>query len=294
MQMYSQHLWVFVENHSDIPFYSGLCSKTLRPTNHRYIIERVENVPEFRGDGKKALLGLYRRLRRRRLLLSTLEGKATGVLFFLDKDIDDIRGCRARSPHVHYTEHYCMENYLFRHGDLARSVSAVGHVDIQEAIVRIATDTLAWTRAAAECWRDWVVYCVLVVRLKVRTQNYGASQSLIHDGVYSAVNSGSQERLLSSLRNEAGLDVGPFRRKHASARAYVDRLYRRGLHDRVFSGKWYARFLVEDCRQVAAAGCRLGRNAEKRLVECLFGTLDFSAPWTERFEAAIAAVAAML
>lgn len=295
IQMSKHRLWIFVEGLLDRSFYSHICTSNQGLKEVSYTIALAREVPEFSGNGKQALLDIYCYLRERRALINKLEQKSTGVLFMLDKDIDDLEGTRRRSAHVVYTECYCIENYLFRFGDLSSALSAAAGLDLRSVTMQIGLDSLAWTRRAAQNWRPWVEYCLLVKQLRIRnTRGYGLASSQMHVTAYSPCSASKQTRLLEDARKNSGLTSAKFGAQRERVANAMKRLYSRAKHDVVFNGKWYGNFLAEDAKRAAGSRQYYRLRLEQKLRPCLLGTLDFSASWADRFHSAIDCMTALL
>lgn len=128
MQMSDTKLYVFVEGKQCDPyFFAQVCAVTLC-SRTTYYISTARQMPGNSG-GKQALLKFFIYLRNRRSLVSSLGGQKTACIFFLDKDVDDIQRKRKRSPHVVYTKHYDVQNYVFVNGDITKGSAAAASVD---------------------------------------------------------------------------------------------------------------------------------------------------------------------
>jgi hypothetical protein len=120
MQMSRTQIFAFVEGQTDPYFYDKICEAVCQPSTVSYEIRRAQELPGGTG-GKVALLALYDYLRRMSSLLDNFKGKTTGVLIFLDKDVDDLLRIQRRSEHIVYTKYYDLENHLFIHGNLTEA-----------------------------------------------------------------------------------------------------------------------------------------------------------------------------
>ncbi len=158
MQVSSTNLFVFVEGkQSDPYFYGGICGST-PGLDSRYEIRLAQQLPGGAG-GKQALLGFFAFLRKRKELVSSLGGQKTTSIFFVDKDVDDLQRKKKRSPHLVYTEHYDVLNYIFLHGDLQRGAASAASVDPARLNVQLR-DGAEWCLRTAKLWRDWISICL--------------------------------------------------------------------------------------------------------------------------------------
>jgi hypothetical protein len=138
MQMSSRPLFVFVEGkRTDPHFYGEICGSVCRTSEISYRICRSRELANGHG-GKQTLISFFEYLRRKCALVHAFKGKSTGVLFFLDKDVDDLLRTQRRSPHVVYTRYYDVENHIFREADLIRAAAASASLDQQEVLLGVA------------------------------------------------------------------------------------------------------------------------------------------------------------
>lgn len=294
MQISHFRLWVFVEGELDKRVYDKILD------NHGslgYIVQMAHEVDFFSRTGKTALEELHSWFQQNQVLASSYEGKQTVVLFILDKDVDDIRNRSVRCQHVVYTEHYNLENYLFRHGDLCSVLATLCSLDPTLVRKRIGTDPVEWCRRAAAHWQPWVEYCLLAATLQQvqPPTTYGSHTSLMHDGAYSPLKSNEQKRLLNELRTRAGLTSQQFDLVVQTAQELVRTAYEQCQHDRFFNGKWYAKFLIEDVRALAPPGRKIPWDkVGHRLPEWLALTVRGDDPWTHYFHTRITALAQAL
>ena len=293
MQVSRYRLWVMVEGPIDRTLYDSICGKNANACRVGYRVILAQEIPGYRGNGKQALLVYYRYLRRRGALLSDLGGKKTGVLFILDKDIDDLLRRRARSSHVLYTEWYSAENYLFRFGDLCVALRMAAHLDAESVANRLNTTPQDWARKAAHSWKEWITYCVFVRRHKLTLTNYGSS-SQFHQGPYEPLDSARHSAALANLRSQLGLAPTQFDPLYRVTIRFVDRMFARNRFDRLFNGKWYKQFLVVDARHAAAGRQYPEKALADRILSTLLSTMDYSAPWSARFHKAIDSIAQSL
>src|SRR5579859_6899784 len=107
---------VFVEGDLDSYFYGQICQQEL-PGSFAYHIIRSDQLAAL-GQGKTHLLKLFESMRRRGLLVLEFKGNKSAALFFVDKDVDNLRRKIKRSVHLTYTEYYEVENYVYKHGKL--------------------------------------------------------------------------------------------------------------------------------------------------------------------------------
>ena len=277
MQMSKDQVWVFVEGKADRYVYSRLTEAECAPRYIKFRVVIAEELPGGQG-GKPGLDAFFIYLRRKGSLVDIFHGKRTVSVFFYDKDVDDFRSKKRRSPHVLYTEGYETENYCFMYGDLPNAAAAAGELDLPT--VRAGLDPPeVWRRRAAESWKAWVELCFFAgVEGTGCGVTYGR-QSPIHDGPYGPVNPHRRAGFIRALRTAYGGTAGEFNNALLRRTGRVDRLFREGEFDRVFKGKWYSAFLAEDIDRIAAGRRYNTRSLEDKLISQLASSLDLDAEW---------------
>jgi len=285
MQMSSTELFVFVEGKESDPFfYAGVC-RTVLGHALRYEVCIAEQMPG-RSGGKQALLGFFCYLRRRRSLTSSLGGKRTAAIFFVDKDVDDLQRKRRRSDHVVYTEHYDVQNYIFLHGNLLMGAASAASVD-PACLSADLSDASSWCLRVAGLWRQWIALCLFLMNEKISCEaNYGVTSP-----IQSRPSASTDDMLLRDITRRiarnAGIPVAKLRKDLEAFSVKVEKYFAKGLHHRVFKGKWFAVILADEI-DVAMTGRPYDRNGlARRLPSSIAATLSFSEPWCEYFRSAI-------
>jgi Protein of unknown function (DUF4435) len=170
---------VFVEGDVDSYFYGQVC-KQVTPGLFMYQIIRSDQLAGS-GRGKSSLIKLFESMRRRGLLVLDFKGQRSAALFFVDKDIDDLRRKIRRSRHIIYTKYYEVENYAFKHGKLTVAVSAACLRDSPD-VERIILKPEEWSNRAARLWIDWLKLCLAGCLLNASgICNYSAPSSVNDD-----------------------------------------------------------------------------------------------------------------
>jgi hypothetical protein len=272
-------LFAFVEGKGIDPFFfSEVCARVCQPRGLAY---QVQTAKELLGEseGKKALIAFYRFARSRSQLRSTLNGKLSILVFFLDKDVDDIRRIKCRSIHVVYTAHYDVENYVFRHGDFVHSVAAAASIDQRE----LSDHPLLgqnWRETAARRWKEWIVLCLFsVIYAGGRVANYG-NPSRVNTPQNGPIDQGLHQALLIEARNATPLTQAQFDLAIERLTQRVEKHLSNGTYDSVFKGKWYGTLLEMDLRH-AFPGRGNMKNVGARATTALLTTLDFNPNWAE-------------
>jgi hypothetical protein len=283
LQISRNQIWIVVEGLIDRAFYSGICEQNNGLRAYTHDIALSQELPGAITSGKRQAMIFYRYLRRRKLLSSDLGGKKSCVLFFLDKDLDDVLRTAARTSHVVYTEFYTVENYLFRFGNLRKAVVAAASLDNASVSAVVPEDQLTWARRVAASWKEWIVFSYFVMKHKLNAPSYGSNSSPIHLGAYGLLDGPRYAVQIARLETLLGVSHAEFIRLYESVTRKVEELLAQDSFDSVFNGKWYKWFLVVDARN-ASGGRKMNEHAVgNRLHAALFTTLDFSQPWSKRF-----------
>jgi hypothetical protein len=282
MQISSAQVFVFVEGKTDRFFYNGLCRESLEPIGVNYQLRLAQELPGDTG-GKLALLRFFSYLEKKGALVDDFKGTRTGTLFYLDKDLDDLSGKDKLSTHIVYTESYEAENYLFSKGDLIKATAAATSLDHSHIRRELGSSSQSWRRNAAENWKDWVKLCVFSVLQKISYECNYSVHSRINQCPYGPLLVADYIARLGELERRSGLTARGFRTVYNRISRSVDELYSEGDFDVVFKGKWYAFFLAEDAKTMAAGQPFDSSSLASKLLLGLLLTLDFSAPWTRHF-----------
>ena len=160
-------------------------------------------------------------------------------MFFLDKDIDDMQHRKKRSQHVVYTEHYDVQNYIFMHGDLRTGAASAASVDPK--ILSVALDDApAWCIHAAGLWREWVALCLCVQEDKINCEANYRVVSRLQKRASEPTDPVRYATLAHDIVRRAVVPLAHFRRRLAATTTKVDRYFSKGLHHRIFKGKWFS------------------------------------------------------
>jgi hypothetical protein len=282
LQMGDINLFVFVEGDEDGFFYGNLCSAVLSGTGLSHKIINPMKLP-CSSFGKKALIELFKYLDSKSILVNEHKGKKTGFLFFLDKDVDDLMDLQINSEHIVYTYFFDVENHIIEHGDLIRGCAVAAAMDPQE-IARCIGNQADWLRNAAQLWKDWVKICVFAkVKILEKCPHNYMNDSQINAPLTGAVDKRLWEESRAKLKSASGLSETNFSGEYDRISRFVDDLYEKGKHGKVFKGKWYKRFLVEQIRQLVKTTCGKEAGFEGHIFRDIAGTLDFKADWTKYF-----------
>ena len=281
IQISSTNLFVFVEGkQSDPYFYASICATATKPHVH-YKIYTAQQLPGATG-GKPALLKFFSFLRQRKVLLSSFGGQKTTCIFFLDKDIDDLKGTRKRSPHIVYTEHYDVQNYIFMHGDLLTGAASAASVDPARLSAELS-DAPNWCLRVARLWKEWITLCLCASEEKISCKaTYGKLSQVQtrHCGPCDIIR---YDALRDDMEKKCTLPVQIFRQKLEGTTKKVDRYFVRKMHHRIFKGKWFANLLADCIDKLMAGNPYDSSRLANRLSGSVAATLDFNETWANHF-----------
>ena len=289
LQMSNVSLFAFVEGKElDSNFFGQVCLKVTEPRGISYRIETATELPGGSG-GKARLIAFYKYARSKSKLHSVLNGKRTILLFFIDKDIDDLRRTKCRSQHVIYTKHYDVQNYIFRHGEFIRGVSAAASIDPRELASR-PLFSADWCESAARRWREWTALCLFSALFsRVNTASNYKNVSTINVPQNGPLNRDLYEARLRELQSSSGLTSTEFDVAMKRVGDMVDLHLSRRTYDRIFKGKWYSTILEMDLRNAFADRGQMN-NAGAKATTALLASLDFSGQWSEHLLNEVAVV----
>jgi hypothetical protein len=203
------------------------------------------------------------------------------MAFFLDKDLDDIRRKKCRSPHVIYTTYYDVQNHVFRHGDLGRSASSAASIDRMEFLAH-PTFAVDWCRSAARRWREWIALCLLSVKDGIPGPNYRVA-SQVNIPINGPVDPAMYAAAVQGAAGHLGVTTAEIDRKLRSLLNTVDRYLSSGTYDLVFKGKWYALLLEADLHTAFAGRALQFNGVGARATTAMAATMDYSQPWADPF-----------
>jgi len=284
MQMSSHQIFVFVEGKINDPyFYGEICRAVVSQSSGiRYTIRQAKEIPGDTG-GKPALIAFFLYLKQSSALLDDFKGKKTGIIFFLDKDVDDLLRKQRCSEHIVYTQYYDVENHIFVEGDLAKAAAAAASMDYQQMIAGIG-DYKKWRYQVAEKWKQWVKLCLFARKKDIGCECTYSNPSKVNNPLHESLDSTAYAQYLNLLENRSGLSSVQFKNAFKRVSKQVNDFYLAGEHDRIFKGKWYAGFLEAEIKTIAQNTPFNSKTLADRLVTAITMTLDFNAPWAEYFK----------
>ncbi len=286
MQMSGRGLFVFVEGtKADRYFYARICNIVSLKRGVQY--ETISGVEiTGTGGGKGKLLKFFKTLAASATLVSDFKGKKTAVLFFLDKDIDDILRATVKSPHIVYTSTYDVEALIFQHGDLPGSSAALASLDRADVSTALG-DTNAWRLSCAERWKEWTKICVFCVRHQAHSvanfHKFSQVNQAHHGTSTGPLNAQAVATYWAKIRAATSLSPVQFERKRKAVERLINYLFSQGRHSIVFKGKWYLPFLTSQLFDVADGKAFDKKAVDAGVIGALANSIDFSGAWAQPF-----------
>lgn len=292
MQMSTTQLYVFVEGKQCDPyFFAKICAATL-DSQVTYEVSTARQIPGDSG-GKQTLLKFFSYLRSRSSLTTDLSGQKTACIFFLDKDVDDLQRRKKRSPHLVYTQHYDVQNYVFDNGDLTKGGAAAASVDPRRLEADL-DDASQWCCHVATHWKDWVALCLQLLEDEIPCEANYRVLSRVQTRLCGPTDQTALRSLTRDIARRTHIPVAELRRRLKTSTNKVDRYFRRGDHHRIFKGKWLGSILADDIDRIMAGDPYDANGLSGRLPSAVAATLDFSETWTDNFRQPLRNIAAML
>lgn len=238
-----------VEGHYDVHFYEILLGQYLNERGMEGGSQiRTPREVESGADGKKALINIFKRARRRgRLQVSTDSSKS--LIFFTDRDYDDYSRSALRNPHVIYTPGVTMENAAYEAGRLHQCIEAIIGRRIAAGTLLATSDFNAWKVRCAKSWRDWLVYCLMCEISSVAPRKNRSGPSPVHFGDPPALKVEEFENLVEELTVKLGDRPAAEKLFRRASRA-VDKALSPAQVDKIFCGKWFPYFLKADIQRL--------------------------------------------
>jgi hypothetical protein len=290
MQMSTTSVFSLVEGKDVDPFFYGqVCNFVCSRHYLTYEVKKAEDLPPKAG-GKTALLEFYEYLNKKKCLSSTFKGKKTYVVFFLDKDIDDITRKKLKSSHVIYTRYYDVHNEIFLNGNLVRGVASAASIDETEIKTSFA-DQKKWCSEASKRWLEWIVLCLISAENNVNCQSNYRVHSKIHCTTTGLIDVTLLENAKRTIASELSISYSNFKKLYTNMYQRVTKLFDSGKQDIVFKGKWYPFLLEEDLQKIIGKNNYMKGGFNNKVTSSVAATLDFSYSWSnyyiKRFESAI-------
>lgn len=281
IQISGRSVHVIVEGKSiDGYFYGSLVSRA-NLNGHKYRIVRGDELSEADSGGKSVLLAFYDRLRRERSLAGTFKGHPFTVLFYLDKDLDDLHRRKRRSKHVVYTRTYDVEGELFTLGDVADATAAALSADPSEVSTAINS---SWAEGVMRLWLDWTALCMAGQRCKAKSVcNFGAP-SQVNDPPHKAVSPTLCDHYVGVISSASEFSEEEVSESLRRARESVRRYLECGDGARVFKGKWFVTILDSEAGELWPSQRKsAGGGFRKAVLSGLVKSLDYDAEWSRHY-----------
>jgi len=291
MQVSEVNLFVFVEGKECDPYFYGKICQTTRIDKIKYEIVTANQI-NCESGGKKVLLDYFMYLRKKKGLITNFKGKKTGCVFFVDKDIDDIKRKLKRSIHVVYTQYYDVQNYIYKYGDLVNGASAAASIDPNK-IEKYFKYSSEWCKQVAKNWFDWVVLCYFISNSGLTNCPNYRIHSSIQTRMCGTTDKNKYDLLIIDLASKMVISKEELTKRLVNASIRVSKYYSQDEHHRIFKGKWFSEILSDDIKQITKTNFE-EKSLSKKLPNVIVATLDFSESWADHLRRPFFEIATML
>ena len=201
LQISTAQVFGFVEGPTDSPFYDLICAQAC---GKRQVLYRVRTAVELPGTtgGKPGLLNYFEHLRDTKRLRTSFMGKKMVIVFFLDKDVEDLSRRKRRSKHLIYTQWYDAENHIVENCNLIRAATVAAGLD-QQTLEPFMNDSMAWRQSAADRWKDWIKLCLFARLQGLNCDCSFGSLSRVNTPSHGSVDSSEVEKRLGAMMSVA-------------------------------------------------------------------------------------------
>ena len=236
IQMSTRIMFAYCEGRSCDPYvYSELVRRAQPAGEKTYELYRIEEITGT--GGKAALIQTFGVMRKKRLLTSNFKGKSFACVFFLDKDVDDLKRRRLRSDHIFYTALYDLEAHILRDCDLVRALAIGLNTDIEE-ISPSYRNAASWVEAKATQWEHWLRLCVFSALFDLDCGCGYGRPSQVHSASTGETDITAYTRFKARLATKSGLSESEFNREFARIEKTIARMKKRNSLSLIFKGKW--------------------------------------------------------
>lgn len=275
LEMSSCRVIAYCEGRTDRGFYDRVLDGVFGDR----VKYQVRSVDELGGGGKEALTKFRKELSDADKLLMCFGGLTKAVVVFLDADFDTVNSACLLCRHTIYTKWHCLENYLFREGDVHACVAMAGDVSLA-SVRELVGDVAIWRAQAAMRWRDWVAQALFASRFKCGCASPRVSEINVH--TFGEVDADKRDAYWAHLMAASGVDDG----ERSKVEIAVGEAYSGGRWDMLFSGKLYVMWL---CNSLKALGM-WRQEFSRRLTAHLVQSLPQNGEWVLYYRDALKAI----
>jgi hypothetical protein len=215
---------------------------------------------------------------KRKLFLSNFKGKSFCCVFFIDKDIDDLRRKLLKSNHVFYTKTYDLEGEIYRNTDLHKAVAISLSIDMNH-VPLCYHNAVLWVEAKAAHWEQWLTLCAYAGVHKVHCGcDYGRI-SAINPSLLGDTDVAKYENFKRELQKKDPVPLAKFDKRYLALQRRINRLKSGGELSRLLKGKWLENIISAEL-QLAFKGKPVDLQAiGPKLSSATASLFDFSSGW---------------
>ncbi len=281
LQISRNNLFIIIEGKTHDPyFYNEICHIVCK-NKIRFVIIKSQEI-KAKAPGKTGLLEYYKYLLKKKKLSSTYKRKKMSIVFFADKDIDDILLIKCKTNHLIYTKYYNIENHLFINGDLIQAIASTASLP-RDIIERWITDVNLFLKNTAELWKEWLILCILTKKIGINCEHNYGSHSRIHCKKTGALNKKEYTKYLKKIEKSSKLTSTNFKARLNRIIKLVNSYYNNNNQDLIFKGNWYTSLIKLQLDNQFGIKNYYNNGFEKRLETALLSRMEFNEDWTKDF-----------
>ena len=277
IQISNKRFFAYCEGREHDPYiYSQLISRVSVVSSDLYELYRIEEISGT--GGKNDLIEQYKYLKSRNAVLGSFKGKRICCVFFLDKDVDDLRRQLIRSEHVFYTGLYDLEGQVFHDCNLQRAVAIALSIDIQK-VPSVYREAHSWIERKAVHWDKWVTLCAFSAMFEVDCGCGYGRPSAINPKHLNSADINAFETFKSGLRRECNFSPEKFERRFLIVQRAVAFHVSKNMLSRLFRGKWLENIISGELSDTFRGQAVNLHAVGPRLLGAAIATFDFTAEW---------------
>jgi hypothetical protein len=252
---------VFIEGAENDPvFYDEICRRYSKETGRKTQIRFANELPNAAlpdqggAGGKAPLIRAAKFLERWRGTGSSRRLPGKEIAFCVDKDADDVLGLLVNCPAVVYTLLHSTENHIVSGSDLQKAICTAISATAQSLNEEIGgCDQL---RRLSHNWRDWVIYCLVSLRLNISRSGTYRQESPFNSPAHNSPDHSAVQLKFEEARRVCGFAEERFESELRQITELVDQLIIADQFDAVFKGRWYVSILYSLLKNTATFGSR--------------------------------------
>ena len=280
-------IFAFVEGkETDRAIYGNIfeANQELQGGRYEFLLAQDVFLNDVSHGGKTQLHRLFDHFESRGELRQKNNDGFRNMVFFIDRDYDDICGSCRRSPHVLYTQNADAESEILLNGDLAGAVRNTFSLDLA-SLNQLVPDVPGEVKILANNWRDWITAAIISMHFGVHANMNHMDVSKFNKGNYGELDQqivDSTMNILVSKIPHPNPDalISPLKQK-------IDTIYRSGSQNSLLKGEWICRYLQNlITNRAKAQNISINTSAGAySMVLSFLGSLNYNGNWCFRYHA---------